>query len=181
MKKLVLVTFFLISPLISYPDTIGNTTENNIAINGNTPTIKDFKVENESIINVAKLLAKLTNKSLVINPSVRGKITIELKGKFTGEDLWNIFSKAIAQLGYTIRYDNNKGVIYIEPTNVARRFTHTGLNYGGEYSLLIIKLKYLTPSVVYEYIRNFLSPRSQPAYGWPFVAVLRSVAEEACS
>ena len=24
-------------------------------------------------------------------------------------------------------------------------------------------------------------PRSQPAYGWPFVAVLRSVAEEACS
>ena len=166
MRKSLLATLFLLTSLTSYADITNST-----AAKGSV-TIENFKVENENIINVAKLLAKLTNKSLVLNPSVRGKITIELRGKFSGEELWNIFSKAIAQLGYTIRYDNNKGVVYIEPTNVARRFTHTGLNYGGEYSLLIIKLKYLTPSVVYEYVRHFLSPYGKAISLNPFGILL---------
>ena len=123
-----------------------------------TVSVNSFKVEDTPIKEVAQMLAKLTNRGLLINPFVRGKITLELKGELTGEQLWDIFSRALAQMGYTVRYEPKQNLVVIEPISNAEKLIHPKGEYAGEYSLLVFKLNYLSPNTVYSTVRNLLSP-----------------------
>jgi len=120
--------------------------------------IESFSVKDTEIKDVAQLLAKLTHRSLLINPSVRGKISLEIKTPLTGEQLWSIFSLAIAQMGYTLRYHPESNLVEITLISKAKRFAfNADKKYAGEFTVSVIQLKNLDANYARDKVRFFLS------------------------
>jgi len=120
--------------------------------------IESFSVKDTEIKDVGRLLAKLTHRSLLINPSVRGKISLEIKTPLTGEQLWSIFSLAIAQMGYTLRYHPESNLVEITLISKAKRFAfNSDKKYAGELTVSVIQLKNLDVNYARDKVRFFLS------------------------
>jgi general secretion pathway protein D len=133
-----------------------------VSFSKNNNVLNTFSVKDAEITTVAKLLANLSGKGLVITPPIRGKITIILKHPATIEELWDIFSSAIVPMGYTVKKEGN--VIKLMPTSKA--FYLFSLNNKtkeplGEYTTTVIELKYNSAEKVAQLLRSILSPRSR--------------------
>jgi len=121
--------------------------------------INQFEVKNLEISEVAKSLAKLTGKGLIISPKVRGKITIILRHPVTTKELWDIFSVAIAAQGYTVRFNKKLNLVEILPINQAKTLNELKTSgVSGEYATSVISLKYANANKLYTVLRALLSP-----------------------
>jgi len=121
-----------------------------------------FAVKDVEISQLALQLAKATGKNVVINPRVRGKLSIFVRGTVTAEQLWNIFSQGLNQLGYTLRYDKSTNTVQIVPLSMSRNlpFVPQG-NYTGEFTLGLFYLKYLSAKEAAKMVKPLLSTRGR--------------------
>ncbi len=130
-----------------------------------TVYVESFNVENAEIKDVASMLAKMSGRSLVLTPRVRGKITLHIRSRVTLNELWDIFTRAINQLGYTVKYDRRTNTVYILSIGEIRRLKPTqGGAFKGEYAVSIVEPRYASPQDLKEAIRPLLS-----SYGRIFV------------
>ncbi|RUM31011.1 MAG: type II secretion system protein GspD [Aquifex sp.] len=141
MRKVVLIFFLLIS--ISFPGVILNFDE------------VDIKT-------VAVNIAKLLNKNVLIDPKVRGKITLISNKEISYEEALELFSQALASQGYTLIVEGD--VIKILPTNQGIPFTRIKVGDGGELVSIVYKLKNVSASQIVSSLRPFLSPYGRIAF-----------------
>jgi len=136
-----------------------------------------FVVENQEITEVAKMLARLTGKNLVIDPRVKGKISIYAEGGLSDDDLWRIFSTGLNQLGFTIRFDPRTNAVQIVPLSLARALPPSEEGrYGGEFVLGLIKLNNLSAKETAPLIKPLLSSRGSAAAVGKNLLVIRDYA-----
>jgi len=141
MKKALSIFFLLIS--ISFPGVILNFDE------------VDIKT-------VAVNIAKLLNKNVLIDPKVRGKITLISNKEISYEEALELFSQALASQGYTLIVEGD--VIKILPTNQGIPFTKIKSGEGGELVTIVYKLKNVSASQIVSSLRPFLSPYGRIAF-----------------
>ncbi len=82
---------------------------NNYTLNMQDVEIRDF-------INT---IAKLTEKTIIIDEKVKGKISIESPRQLTSEDLYEIFLVQLGVKGYTV-IDNGTGILKVIPSQGAK-------------------------------------------------------------
>lgn len=71
--------------------------------NENFPeTIESFDFPNVEITDVIKAISELTGKNFIIDPGVRGKITIVAPSKITVAEAYKAFLSALAINGFTV-------------------------------------------------------------------------------
>lgn len=141
MKKALSIFFLLIS--ISFPGVILNFDE------------VDIKT-------VAVNIAKLLNKNVLIDPKVRGKITLISNKEISYEEALELFSQALASQGYTLIVEGD--IIKILPTNQGIPFTKIKSGEGGELVTIVYKLKNVSASQIVSSLRPFLSPYGRIAF-----------------
>ncbi len=119
-----------------------------------------FIVENQEISQIAKMLAELTGKNLVIDQRVRGKFSIYIRGKLSPDELWNIFTLGLNQIGFTVRFDNKTQTVQILPIITAKQvpFTTNG-TFAGQMVLGLINLNYLSANSAAQAVKPLLSGR----------------------
>ena len=121
-----------------------------------------FVVKNQEISEIAQMLAQLTGKNLVLDRRVRGRLSIFVKGNLSPKELWDIFSLGLNQLGYTIRFDEKTNTVQIVPISYAKNLPiSTKGRFEGEYTLAVLKLKYLTSKEAEKFLKPFLSLRGR--------------------
>ncbi len=144
-----------------------------------------FAVKNTDIKLVAEQLARLTGKNVVIDPRVRGKISIFVRESLNATELWNIFSQALNQYGYTLRFDRSTQTVQIVPLSMAKNLPYVPQgNFTGEYRLALFELKNVSPKEVANRIKPILSlkGRADPLGEkllavWDFAGNLKLVEE----
>ena len=120
--------------------------------------VESFAVGDADIKDVASMLAKMSGRSLVLTPRVRGKVTLRIRSRVSLDELWDIFSRAVNQLGYTVRYDRQKNVVYVMAISEARRLQSPGGGeIEGEYAVAIIEPKYASPDELQSVVKQLLS------------------------
>ena len=135
-------------------------TATTLASNSGSQTVyvESFNVENAEIKDVASMLAKMSGRSLVLTPRVRGKITLRIRSRVTLEELWDIFTRAINQLGYTVKYDQRTNTVYILSVGEIKRLKPTsGGKFKGEYAVSIIEPRYASPQDLMNALKPLLS------------------------
>ena len=125
---------------------------------GSVYYVEHFEVDNAEIKDVASMLAKMGGQSLVLTPRVRGRVTLRIRSRVSLDQLWDIFTRAINQLGYTVRFDREKGVVYVMALSEARRLRQPGEgHFEGEFAVAIIEPKYASPEDLYSVVKQLLS------------------------
>ncbi|WP_461829564.1 secretin N-terminal domain-containing protein, partial [Aquifex sp.] len=122
------------------------------------------------IKTVATEIAKLTGKNLVIDPRVRGKITIISNRELTPQEALELFSQALAMQGYAL-IDEGK-TIKILPSTQGVPFTRTKRSRGGELTTMVYKLENVNASQAINTIRPFLSPYGRVAHNQQANAII---------
>ncbi|MBX9769658.1 MAG: type II secretion system secretin GspD, partial [Bdellovibrionales bacterium] len=71
--------------------------------NSNFPDLIDsFDYPNAEITDVIKAISELTGKNFIVDPSVRGKITVMAPSRITVAEAWKAFLSALAINGFTV-------------------------------------------------------------------------------
>jgi len=121
-----------------------------------------LKFDDVDIKTVAVQVAKLLGKSLVIDPRVRGKITIISNGEISESEALELFSQALASQGYSLILEKN--TMKILPASQGYPFTEIKTGRGGEFVTLVYRLKNTNASQVVSALRPFLSPYGRIAF-----------------
>ncbi|NPA32428.1 MAG: type II secretion system protein GspD, partial [Aquificae bacterium] len=114
------------------------------------------------IKTVAVQLARLLGKNILIDPRVKGKITLISTKEITEEEALELFSQALASQGYTLIVEGD--IIKILPTNQGVPFTELKIGEGGELVTMVYKLQNTSASQVVGALRPFLSPYGRIAF-----------------
>lgn len=122
------------------------------------------------IKTVATQIAKLTGKNLVIDPRVRGKITIISNKELTPREALELFSQALAMQGFALIDEGD--TIKILPSTQGIPFTRTKRSKGGELITMVYKLENVNAAQALNTIRPFLSPYGKVAYNQQANAVI---------
>ncbi len=122
------------------------------------------------IKTAATEIAKLTGKNLVIDPRVRGKITIISNRELTPQEALELFSQALAMQGYALIDEGN--TIKILPSTQGVPFTRTKRSRGGELITMVYKLENVNAAQAINTIRPFLSPYGRVAHNQQANAVI---------
>ena len=105
--------------------------------------IDSFDYNNAEIADVIKAISELTGKNFIIDPGVRGKITIIAPTKITVAEAYKAFLSALAINGYTIVPSN--GFFKIKSSRNAQRDnieTYSG-NYFPNSDIMITRIIHL--------------------------------------
>ncbi len=122
------------------------------------------------IKTVATEIAKLTGKNLVIDPRVRGKITIISNRELTPQEALELFSQALAMQGYALIDEGS--TIKILPSTQGVPFTRTKKSRGGELITMVYKLENVNAAQAINTIRPFLSPYGRVAHNQQANAII---------
>ena len=122
------------------------------------------------IKTVATEIAKLTGKNLVIDPRVRGKITIISNRELTPQEALELFSQALAMQGYALIDEGD--TIKILPSTQGVPFTRTKKSRGGELITMVYKLENVNAAQAINTIRPFLSPYGRVAHNQQANAII---------
>lgn len=120
--------------------------------NENFPeTIESFDFPNVEITDLIKAIGELTGKNFIIDPGVRGKITITAPSKITVAEAYKAFLSALAINGFTVVPSN--GFLKVKSARNAQRDnieTYSGAYYPNSDQMItrIIHLKHISASQV---------------------------------
>ncbi len=126
--------------------------------------IESFDYPNAEIADVIKAISKLTGKNFIIDPGVRGKISIIAPSQITVAEAWKAFLSALAINGFTVVPSGS--FLQIKQARNAQR---SGIDiYSGEYFpntdqmiTRIIKLKYISADEVNKRLRILSSKEGE--------------------
>lgn len=126
--------------------------------NENFPeTIESFDFPNADIADIVKAISELTGRNFILDPGVRGKITIIAPSKITVAEAYKMFLSALAIHGYAIVPSD--GYYKIRPSRAAQRdsietFSSTYYPSSDQMITKIIHLKYISAEEVNRQFRN---------------------------
>lgn len=120
--------------------------------NANFPeTIESFDFPNVEITDLIKAIGELTGKNFIIDPGVRGKITITAPSKITVAEAYKAFLSALAINGFTVVPSG--GFLKVKSARNAQRDnieTFSGAYYPNSDQMItrIIHLKHISAAQV---------------------------------
>lgn len=126
--------------------------------NENFPeTIESFDFPNADVADIVKAISELTGRNFILDPGVRGKVTIIAPSKITVAEAYKMFLSALAIHGYAIVPSD--GYYKIKPARQAQRDsieTFSGNYYPNSDQMItkIIHLKYISADEVLKQFRN---------------------------
>lgn len=126
--------------------------------NENFPeTIESFDFPNADVADIVKAISELTGRNFLLDPGVRGKVTIIAPSKITVAEAYKMFLSALAIHGYAIVPSD--GYYKIKPARQAQRDsieTFSGSYYPNSDQMItkIIHLKYISADEVLKQFRN---------------------------
>tara|TARA_B100001248_G_scaffold258777_1_gene243641 strand:+ start:611 stop:3109 length:2499 start_codon:yes stop_codon:yes gene_type:complete len=128
--------------------------------------IESFDYPNADIADVVKAISELTGKNFIIDPNIRGKITILAPSQITKAEAYKAFLSALAMNGFTVVPYGN--FLKIKSVNEAKRDSIN--TYSGSYSpdtdqliTRIIHLKHISAEEVNRSLRILVSPKGEMA------------------
>ena len=93
--------------------------------------------EDVDIKKVTQDIARFSKKTIILDPRVKGKITIYSNANLNREQVWNVYLRTIQVNGFsTISED---GFLRVVPENEATR-DNTIYEYSGDYNTVVIPL-----------------------------------------
>lgn len=118
--------------------------------------IESFDYPNADILDVVKAVSELTGKNFIVDPQVRGKITIIAPSQITVAEAYKAFLSALAINGYTVVPSGN--FLKVKSARNAQRDsieTYSGNYYPDADQMItrIIKLKYISADEVNKNLR----------------------------
>lgn len=125
--------------------------------NENFPeTIESFDFPNVEITDLIKTIGELTGKNFIIDPGVRGKITIIAPSKLTVAEAYKAFLSALAINGYTVVPMGS--FLKVKNARNAQRDsieTYSGAYYPNDDQMItrIIHLKHINAEIVNRELR----------------------------
>lgn len=122
--------------------------------------IESFDYPNADIADVIKAISELTGKNFIVDPSVRGKITIIAPSQITVAEAYKAFLSALAINGMTVVPGD--GFLKIKTARNAQRDsieTYSGAYYPTSDIMItrIVKLKYISADEVNKSLRILAS------------------------
>lgn len=126
--------------------------------NENFPEIiESFDFPNADIADIVKAISELTGRNFILDPGVRGKVTIIAPSKITVAEAYKMFLSSLAIHGYAIV--SSDGYYKIRPARAAQRDsieTYSGSYYPSADQMItkIIHLKYISADEVLKQFRN---------------------------
>lgn len=129
--------------------------------NDNFPDmIESFDYPNADIADVIKAISELTGKNFIVDPGVRGKITIIAPSRITVAEAYKAFLSALAINGMAVVPGD--GFYKIKPARIAQRDnidTFSGAYYPTSDQMItrIVKLKYISADDVNKQLRILTS------------------------
>jgi general secretion pathway protein D len=126
--------------------------------NENFPeTIESFDFPNADIADIVKAISELTGRNFILDPGVRGKITIIAPSKITVAEAYKMFLSALAIHGYAIVPSD--GYYKVRPSRAAQRdsietFSSSYYPNSDQMITKIIHLKYISAEEVNRQFRN---------------------------
>jgi general secretion pathway protein D len=122
--------------------------------------IESFDYPNADIADVIKAISELTGKNFIVDPSVRGKITIIAPSQITVAEAYKAFLSALAINGMTVVPGD--GFLKIKTARNAQRDsieTYSGAYYPTSDLMItrIVKLKYISADEVNKNLRILAS------------------------
>lgn len=123
-------------------------------------TIESFDFPNVDIQEIVKAISELTGKNFIIDPGVRGKITIIAPSKITVAEAYKAFLSALAINGYTVVPSGS--FLKIKTSRDAQRDsieTYSGNYYPTSDQMItkIIHLKHISADSVTRELRQLIS------------------------
>lgn len=118
--------------------------------------VESFDYPNAEIEDVIKAISQLTGKNFILEPGVKGKITIIAPTQITVAEAYNAFLSALASLGYTIVPSGQ--FLKIKNARDAQKDsieTYSGAYFPNTDQIItkIIKLKYISAEEVDKQLR----------------------------
>ena len=95
--------------------------------------------EEVDIKKVTQDIAQFSKKTIILDPRVKGKISIYSNASLTREQVWNVFLRTIQVSGFSAISDN--GFVRIVPENEATRDSNFALDERADFVTEIISLK----------------------------------------
>lgn len=129
--------------------------------NENFPdTIESFDFPNADITDIVKAISELTGKNFIVDPAVRGKISIVAPSKITVAEAYKAFLSALAINGYAVIPSGN--FLKIRSARNAQRDsieTYSGKYYPNADQMItrIIHLKHISADAVNRDLRILVS------------------------
>lgn len=120
-------------------------------------TIESFDFPNAEISDVIKAISELTGKNFIIDPQVKGKITIMAPSKITVAEAYQAFLSALAVHGYAIvpsgSFYKVKSARYAQKDSIE---TFSGAYYpnGDQFITRIIHLKHISADQIVKDLKN---------------------------
>jgi len=110
-----------------------------IAINVGAQEAYILNYEDVDIKKVTQDIAQFSKKTIILDPRVKGKVSIYSNASLDKEQVWNVFLRTIQVNGYSAISDN--GFVRIVPENEATRDLNFALDDRADYITEIITLK----------------------------------------
>ena len=95
--------------------------------------------EEVDVRKVTQDIAQFSKKTIILDPRVKGKITIYSNASLDRDQVWNVYLRTIQVSGYSAISDN--GFVRIVPENEATRDLNFALDERADYATEIITLK----------------------------------------
>jgi general secretion pathway protein D len=109
------------------------------------------------IRDVASFMAEVTGKNVVVDPAVRGKMTLIFSEPLTPSEAWEVFTSALYMYGFATVEEG--GVVRIMPAGEAVTAAKVkGRPSKGEVAVLVYSLRFVDAQTVMNSVRPFLSP-----------------------
>ena len=121
LSKIIVIIFFLSASNISAQETF------------------ILNYEEVDIKKVTQDIAQFSKKTIILDPRVKGKISIYSNASLSREQVWNVFLRTIQVSGFSAISDN--GFVRIVPENEATRDSNFALDERADYVTEIISLK----------------------------------------
>ena len=94
--------------------------------------------EDADIKKVSQDIARFAKKTIILDPRVKGKITIYSNASLDSEQVWDVYLRTIQVNGFSSVSDN--GVVRIVPENEATRDKNDIDNQNGNFLTAVIPL-----------------------------------------
>lgn len=146
--------------------------------NANFPeTIESFDFPNVELTDIIKTISELTGKNFIIDPGVRGKITIIAPSKITVAEAYKAFLSALAINGYTVVPSGS--FLKVKNARNAQRDsieTYSGAYYPNDDQMItrIIHLKHISAEIVNRELRILTSKDGEMSIYSPTNSIILS-------
>lgn len=146
--------------------------------NENFPeTIESFDFPNVDITDLIKTIGELTGRNFIIDPGVRGKITIVAPSKITVAEAYKAFLSALAINGYTVVPSGS--FLKVKNARNAQRDsieTYSGAYYPNDDQMItrIIHLKHISADIVNRELRILPSKDGEMSVYTPTNSIILS-------